>query len=74
MHQYCFTYLMVKLRGMEMFRQSLKKARNAVTGGHELWENTCATLSCARRARTQSACAALDCWERRRAGGLPRAL
>ena len=26
MHQYCFTYLMVKLRGMEMFRQSVEKS------------------------------------------------
>ena len=40
MHQYCFTYLMVKLRGMEMFRHQLNRARNAVTGGRELWENT----------------------------------
>lgn len=60
MHQYCFTYLMVKLRGMEMFRQSLIKARNAVTGGYELWENTwcnsslsatCQNPECVRCAR-----------------------
>ena len=60
MHQYCFTYLMVKLRGMEMFRQSVEKSpkrrvgRTRAVGKHLEHSVLCATCQnpeCVRCAR-----------------------
>ena len=60
MHQYCFTYLMVKLGGMEMFRQSGEKSpkrrdgRTRAVGKHLVQHSLCATCQnpeCVRCAR-----------------------